>query len=45
MAKLCVGGLEIDPRLARRGLDGIMGWETDRLEEQKCAFRPSLAPK
>jgi hypothetical protein len=34
---LCIGGLELDPRLVRRGLDGLMGWEGDRLEEEKCA--------
>jgi len=38
VAKLCIGGLELDPRLVRRGLDGLMGWEGDRLEEEKCAF-------
>ena len=37
VAKLCIGGLELDPRLVRRGLDGLMGWEGDRLEEEKCA--------
>ena len=36
VARLCIGGLEIDPRLARRGLEGVMGWEADRREEQKC---------
>lgn len=38
MARLSIGGAELDPRLGRRGIDGVMGWEADRQEEARCCF-------
>ena len=35
VARLCIGGLELEPLLGQRGLEGVMGWEGDRMEEMR----------
>lgn len=38
VARLAIGGLELPAGLGRRGLDGLLGWEGDPVEELRCAF-------